>query len=309
MTGFRIGRYALAIGIVAGLAGCAGSQSPLGTPNALPQSWMLPDASARDLLYVGDHYEGIVYVYDYPRGKLVGGLGIPGSPDFLGGLCSNAAGDVFVTAEPGIYEYPHGRARPIAVLGDPEGTANGCSIDPTTGDLAAISGTGVAIYRPAVRDRWHIPELFNLNPDVSFGGYDGRGNLFVDGKRSGSQNFVIELAKGASKFRDVTLDESLTTPGNIEWDGGYLDIGDRSNLLIRRFAISGTRGTQIGSVALNGPAEIGQFWIEGRTFIGPSYSNGYYIGFWKYPRGGSATKSIDQDEAYGATVSSKPPRI
>ena len=264
---------------------------------------MLPSAQSSDLLYVSEQYTGTTLVYTYPQGRLVGGIAIPGYPDYLGGLCSNAAGDIFITASSGIYEFPHGRARAIAVLGDPQDTAYGCSIDPTTGSLAAISGTGVAIYRRALRDRWRLPELFDLNPDVSFGGYDGSGNLFVDGKLSGTQNFFIELPKGGSKFENVTLNETFQTPGNIEWDGKYLDIGDRSNVLIRRFSISGTHGKQVGTVALKGPRQVEQFWIQGSTLIGPAYKSAAFIGFWNYPGGGSPDKTIKQSEAYGSTVS------
>jgi hypothetical protein len=315
MKRLELSRFALAFGAASALLAGCGSQPPIGTPGAMLQSratathadhdgsWMLPDAKGRSLLYVSEQYMGITFVYTYPEGKLVGGISIPGSPDYLGGLCSNAAGDVFITAETGIYEYPHGRARAIAVLGDPYGPAYGCSIDSTTGNLAAISGSAVAIYRPAVRDRWHLPELFSLNPDVSFGGYDGTGNLFVDGRLSGSQNFFIELPKGKSKFESITLNKSFERPGNIEWDGKYLDIGDQDNLLIRKFVMNGTQGKQVGLVTLNGPAEVEQFWIQDNAVIGPAYSNGYYIGFWMYPRGGSAKKTIQQSEAYGATVS------
>jgi hypothetical protein len=295
-------------GVVAAtlLAACGahpgGGIVPAGvTANA---SWMLPEVRGDNLLYVSEQYIGTTFVYTYPQGRLVGGIAIPGSPDYVGGLCSNPAGDVFITSESGIYEFPHGRARPIAVLGDPEGPAYGCSIDPTTGNLAAITpGGGVAIYRPATRDRWHLPKLFDLNSDVQFGGYDGSGDLFVDGTTSGNQNFFLELPKGSSSFETVTLNVSVAKPGNIEWDGKYLDIGDNDDLLIHRFAISGTQGEQVGSLTLEGSNQVGQFWIQGDTIIGPSYNDGYYIGFWKYPRGGSAKRTIQQSEAYGATVS------
>ncbi|MGA8474385.1 MAG: hypothetical protein WB681_04900, partial [Candidatus Cybelea sp.] len=68
------------------LAGCGGSQPPIGAPGAMPQtsaitthaaqgtSWMLPGASSQDLLYISSNDRGSVYVYSYPQGSLVGTL-------------------------------------------------------------------------------------------------------------------------------------------------------------------------------------------------------------------------------------------
>jgi hypothetical protein len=138
---------------------------------------------------------------------------------------------------------------------------------------------------------------------LSYCGYDGKGNLFVDGSKSGGPAFFKELPRSGSKFEDVTLDKLPAKPGNIEWDGRYSAIGDGQNLLIRRFAISGTRGTQVGSLHLAGPSQGEQFWIQGNTIIAPAYSNGWLAGFWRYPHGGFAYKAISETSAYGATVS------
>jgi hypothetical protein len=57
-------RHALSISATAVLAACGGSRPPIGAPGAMPQtpasvaqadrgrSWMLPEASSKDLLYV-----------------------------------------------------------------------------------------------------------------------------------------------------------------------------------------------------------------------------------------------------------------
>ncbi|MGA9418534.1 MAG: hypothetical protein WBV40_05240, partial [Candidatus Cybelea sp.] len=298
-----LARYALSVGVAAALlASCGRSQPPIGAPGSAPQgravvahaerggSWMLPEAQHRALLYVTAQYYGPTYVYTFPGGKLVGGLSNIG---YTYGLCSNANGDVFITdqSEGAIYEYPHGLAKRIAALGDPQGAPYGCSVDSTTGDLAATSGTGVAIYRPAMRHQWHLPRMYNLSPEVLFGGYDGSGNFFVDGKLSGTTPFLYELPKGASGFENVTLNVTLADPGNIEWDGKDLAVGDNQNLLIHRFAISGTQGTQVGSLTLKGASLAHQFWIQGKTLIGPAYESGYYIGLWNYPRGGSHSRT------------------
>ena len=68
MKSFGLGKYALSVGVAAALlAGCAGSQPPIGAPGAMPQtsalathadsgtSWMLRGAKNEDLLYVSNH--------------------------------------------------------------------------------------------------------------------------------------------------------------------------------------------------------------------------------------------------------------
>jgi hypothetical protein len=93
---------------------------------------MLPEAKSEELLYASS-LPYSVYVYTYPKGKVVGFL----SGFSPRGLCSNQNGDVFVASRYGVYEYPHGRAKPIAIIAVqyPEG----CSLDPTTGDLAVVN--------------------------------------------------------------------------------------------------------------------------------------------------------------------------
>jgi hypothetical protein len=138
------------------LAGCGGSQPPIGAPGAMPQtaalqsqsaqpddlgSWMLPDATSQDLLYVSSH--SWVSVYTYPLGHLVGKLG---AFDLASGQCVDSSSSVYVTdyATGRIYEFPHGgrkRLRTLFMAG-----ANSCSIDPTTGNLAVTSLGGTEAW-------------------------------------------------------------------------------------------------------------------------------------------------------------------
>ena len=107
MKSLGLSRYALAMGAASVLlAGCGGSQPPVGVPGAMPQtlaiathaahgkSWMLPEAKNQDLLYVSTDNSG-VYVYAYPSGKIEGILyeGFA-SPQ---GICVDKNGDVFIT--------------------------------------------------------------------------------------------------------------------------------------------------------------------------------------------------------------------
>jgi hypothetical protein len=293
-------RYALSICAAAAfLAGCGGSQPPIGAPGAMLQSrsLVLPTAHGRDLLYVSGYFASNVYTY--PAGTLISGLA-----GGMTGVCSNAAGDVFMTVPNAniIDEFAHGRSTPIAQLSDPFGSPQSCSVDPTTGKLAVVSSNGVAIYRPGTLHRWRLPRLYTPGQNLSSCGYDASGDLFIDGETGSSVIIFAELPKGASKFENITLDQKLTVPGTVQWDGQYLAVGDQYNTLIRRFSIQGSQGTQIGSVTLSGTQGIPQFWIQDTIVIGPDEFNAQ-IGFWKYPDGGSEIKTLQMDLPYGATVS------
>jgi hypothetical protein len=118
-------------------------------------SWMAPDAKKQDLLYISDVSDNEVTVYSYPSGKLEGtltGFEVPT------GLCSDKAGDVFVTdfEASEILEYAHGGTTPIATLSDPGQWPSGCSVDPMTGNLAvsndetpSVGEGNLAIYAHA----------------------------------------------------------------------------------------------------------------------------------------------------------------
>jgi hypothetical protein len=309
MTTLRFGRYAIGFCLaVAVPAGCGGTQAGLSTslsPAAPAQSWMAPESQSGDLLYVSSaqYQNGFTNVYTFPGGKLVGGLGNAG---YTYGLCSDKNGNVFITTQYAIYEYPHGRASPISMISDPQGAAFGCSVDPTSGKLAVVSGGGVAIYRPAGHNQWYLPQLYSFKREVFSGTYDPAGNLFVDGLRAGGKPLFVELPKGASKFVAISLNQTIPNLGNLQWDGKYLAVGADQNLHIHRFAMHGTQGTQIGLLGLNGVQEVRQFWVQGSTLIGPAFESTWGFSFWKYPAGGSPTKTIQQTSAYGATVSLAP---
>lgn len=143
------------------LAGCSGSASPITAPGTMPQSlasgpraahgrsWMLPEATSEDLMYVSNG-NGTVTVYSYPQGNMVGtllGFDIPM------GECADAAGDVFITVYDlaKIFEYAHGGTKPMAKLSGTEYPSS-CSVDPTSGNLAVDTtafGGPVSIYAHA----------------------------------------------------------------------------------------------------------------------------------------------------------------
>jgi len=295
----------------------AGCGSPLASFDGAPQpsksaqhrgvgrSWMSPKARGQDLLYVSTGLpDGATYVYTYPKGQLVGGLSEAG---YSYGLCSDVRGNVFITNQYAIYEYPHGGASASAVLTNPFGATVSCSVDSTTGDLAAVTAEGVVIFHPQSRHGWKLAKLFSLPyPRMTACGYDASGNLFLDGQSS-SGYLVAELPKGKSDFKRTLLDKSFP-PGNIQWDGKYVAIGDNLSLAIRRFKFSGTTGRQVGTTKLEGVDEFFQFWIQGATIVAPGSKSGQYVfAVWPYPAGGNPQKLVWQDRTDVATVSVAPP--
>ncbi len=271
-----------------------------GPPNAAEasrgSSWMDPQARRGDLLYVADTETSDVYVFSYPKGRLKGtiaGLSVPA------GECVDATGDVFVanTGASNVLEFAHGGTNPIATLKDPGFFPVGCSVDPVTGNLAVtnFSTTGsaqgdVVIYKHAKgrpTGRFADPNMFG--PLLC--GYDGSGNLFVDGLTQASAFVFDELRSHGRALKSVALDQNIQSAGGVQWDGTYVAVGDQATNTIYRFAISGRTGTLAGSTQLGGASQVFQFWIEGPNVVGPDAENAD-VGIWKYPAGGTARKTI-----------------
>jgi hypothetical protein len=309
------------------LVGCGGLQTPFG---AMPQSgttaavihhsgsWMLPEAKSEDLLYVG--LLGFIRVYSYPEGKLVGTIkGSEGRTlDEIGYLCVNKAGDVFVPDYGGgyakIYEYAHGARKPKGFLEEPGYAPYGCAVDPTTGNLAVTNATpgNVAVYP----DAQGSPTIYT-DPEIGrpfFCGYDDSGNLYIDGTPGWGSGFQLaELPKGASAFTNITVNQTLSFPGAIQWHDNYLVVSEQTTT-IYQFAISGSKGVLDGTTTFGTAEYPGQFWIDGSTVV---TTNKYYIGynpysdalFYDYPGGGSPTKTIKRGfvnvgaTAWGVTIS------
>ncbi|HEV3092114.1 MAG TPA: hypothetical protein VGX91_11815 [Candidatus Cybelea sp.] len=280
--------------------GCA--QQASAPPTLLPaarsgHTRVVPNTSSSDLLYVTGDCGGVC-VFTYPDGVLVQQLSDSDSPF---GECVDKAGDVFVadfggdTGTAAILEYAHGGTSPIATLSDPGYYPESCSIDPTTGNLAVTNDAGpVAIYAGAKGD-----PTYYTDPKAYLNGfctYDDKGNLFVDGGSRGRGNYaLVELPKGRHTFKSIKLDSPPSFWYDIQWAGKYLAIAE-SATVIYHVAISGTKGTTIGSTVLNGPVsgiEV-QFWIQRGTIVQPYGMSDLpdNIGFWKYPNGGKLRKHI-----------------
>lgn len=331
----RLSRYGLSMSIAAALlAGCGvlqqaqdQMQPPIGMPGAIPQSrtivehagrgrsWMLPEARSSDLLYIADDAGGEVLAFSYPRGKLLGTLTGFKYPN---GLCSDQRGNVFVANFQGedIPEYAHGGTVPIATLDDYGYFPRGCSVDPTTGNLAVTNYAtviqeqgNVEIYpdasgRPAT---YVDPSIYNY----WFCGYDDQGDLFVDGTNASGEFVFSELRAGASEFSDLTINEPVGNPGAIQWDGAYIALTSTHGFQKRTEAvyqleISSSGVTVAGTTTLLLPRGNfwGQSWIDGHRIIQSEPFRSAH--FWGYPKGGNPMKTLHKvrgNELFGVTVS------
>ncbi len=313
-------RYAVGVGALIVLAGCGGSSSQVGVPVALPQhesasallvhghSWMAPEARNEDLLYLSNVHAQSVDVYSYPRGTLVGSLTGFGKPR---SECSDAAGDVWIADVGGldVIEFPHGGTAPIVAL-NTAGPPMGCAVDPVSGDLAVTGGTNgivLSVFRHTVRGGWLGPSKFSAtNMHGAFCGYDAQGNLFLDEQSGKGAVRFAELSHHGRVLKAVTLSQNVVAPGQVQWDGTNLAVGDAgvSPAVIYQFAMSGGTGTESGSTTLDGTKSVRQFWIQGRTVVAPDPNNGV-VDFFSYPAGGSPSATIAA-RAYGAAVSLAP---
>ena len=213
-------RYALAIGAAAALlGGCGGSQLPIGAPGAMARTHAIvvrvdransqvvrapaKDGWSGDLLYVATG--GDVYVLSYPSGKVVGRLGFPGYS-----LCSDNHGNVFVVGgDQAVAEYSH-RGKLVETLSIYD-VPSGCSVDPTTGNLAVPTYDYSCVYIYPDAQSGGVQSVCNDEFIlVGLCAYDSDGNLFLDGAVAAGPHHsqipgLAELPKGSTTFRNYLL--------------------------------------------------------------------------------------------------------
>jgi hypothetical protein len=339
MKRLGLSRYALAIGAASALlAGCGGSQPPIGAPGAMPQSraaarrdahaksWMLPGTADQDLLYISNQ-QGEVYVYTYPQGQPVGTLELGADS---AGECSDSSGNVFLTtaSDSGgtVYEYAHGGTSPIASLSDP-GLANACSIDPATGDLAVSNYVdhtnpynpyygSVAIYAGAQGN----PTMYYPQQSIQFifCGYNDKGTLYLTAyTQSSTLPQLIRLASGSSSFELISVNEKIYDgfgfKPSVQWDGKHITVSSAKDprsgpVSVYHLRISGSDATVIGTTQLKNRRNhhTGQSWIQGSTIVGIDYKGGSDVSIWSYPKGGKPSHTITKVGGrglWGVTVS------
>jgi hypothetical protein len=313
MKRFDIALTGAAVAIAALLAGCGGQSPPVAAAQSqaasslgLARSWIAPEAKKGALLYVsgGNSSSSVVEMFTYPKGKAAGELTDLSYPS---GMCVDKAQDVFVTQLDGprdIVEYAHGGTTPIATLSDPEEFPIGCSIDPTTGNLAVANELGtygagsISIYAGA-KGSAEGPYSDSAFHEIWFCGYDDQGNLFIDGVNSSDQFEFAEMPEGSSSFTNISLNQRFHWPGGIQWDGKYVAVGDREGGVI--YQTNGAGGQIVGTTTMRGVGIVSQYFIDGKTVIAPNNATAM---FYHYPKGGKPFRTLDAPtDPFGAVVS------
>jgi hypothetical protein len=276
MSTFAFSGHALSIGAAAALlAGCGQSQvalSPPAGPRALAQRFV---RATGEVQYFSNYYSATLVEFDYPKSESqIGSISFSG-----GGECTKGARTFWVTGGE-IAEFKVGGATPIRVL---KASAGACAIDPTTGDLAALTYGGVVIFHKA-----RGKGKFIAGSGIGyFDGYDNNGNLFADGLDASYKFMLIELPKGSSKFQTITPSNTVQFPGSVQWDGKYLTVFDQLADAFYQYTVSGTQATLEGTVLLSGATDCIGTWIA-RPYVYCADAGNDDGEVFNYPAGGKA---------------------
>jgi hypothetical protein len=314
MTPSGFGRFTLGLIVAAAmLTGCGvlpfdsaqgrlaqDDMQPTGSTGAVPQ-----EAKSGNLLYLAAPGEGIS-VLSYPRGKLLQTLDTYDWPE---GLCSDRDGNVWVALplNLSVAEYAHGGSSPIATLADPREEPLGCAVDPRSGNLAVASALGsIQVYSHASgsAQSYKLSGVEMLN----FCTYDDKGNLFADGESDSGTFELIELPKGSSSLRQISIAATISGEYAIQWYGKDLAVQasqGSGEAVIDRIRINGSTGSVVGTTTLDieGNPYGAQFTLFRGMVILPEDES---VGVWNYPQGGDPIKTfagLDKQPFLGATVS------
>jgi hypothetical protein len=232
--------------------------------------------------YITNLYSSPILEFDYPKGDgQIGSLSIMG-----GGFCTrNGKGTFWLTEYNGFAEFKVGGASPIRVLKPGGGS---CAIDAATGDLAGLTSGGVIIFRHA-RGKGKVFGGLGLS-EAFFLGYDNKSNLYVDGFNSGGTFGFMELPKGSNTWVTLT-GAAVQFPGEVQFDGKYITVGDQLANAIDGYECSGATCTLKRTVLLSGALDCAQTWIAKSIVFCPDAGNDD-VEVYKYPAGGSPIATL-----------------
>lgn len=282
-----------------------------------------------DLLYVAhaqeDHRRsrGVLSVLAFPQGKPVATIGTDGFPL---AACSDASGDVWAVVEKdhgrhwSAYEFARGGTQPIAKIHIPNPRiAQGCAVDPTTGNLAIASGAAQASGRGPFVDLWAgaregAPQRYPLWFTPYECAYDDRGNLFVNGSIGSTIFFELaELPAGGAQFIKIALGSRINSyPGGIAWDGKYLALVNPAGRgpAIYRVEISSYTGTIVDVVHFKDLYGASPLVIADGTVVAATDGESSNVALRPYPGSRLRSKTLArfQYTVEGLAVSNRPVR-
>ena len=348
MTSPSTTRLASFVAVAALLAGCSGnSQSALTSSPSIPQSshvagaslhgfspslkpvlahltrpstgksWANPAAaSSKALMYVSEINYGTVNFYKYMGGN---------NPPLQGTLtgfafptpgCTDNKGNVFIPdfSLATITEFGYGSSTPKQTLDDSGFEPFGCSVDPTTGNLAVANfdSGSVSIYTGATG----TPAVYTVpnNPIDEYVAYDNSGDLYVAGRNTSGVYQLDEAVSGSTTFNSLNVTGgSIAFPGQIQWGGTYLLLGDQGSgygSSVNQATVSDGTATIVSTVHLAGSSDVVAGYKRGdgpggtATFAGPDY--GLNAGYtYAFPGGSQMSSFSGSGGPYGAVIVQK----
>jgi sugar lactone lactonase YvrE len=219
------------------LAGCGGSQPPIGAPGAMPQasaiathtdrgkSWMMPEATAAhfadydvsgSVLYVANYlvtYNDVTVYHagamdPAPIATISAGLNGPT------GVCVDAQGTLYVTNEPNdglgwVSEYPLGKTKPSTIITKGMNTPAFCAID-GNGNLwvTNIGGGDATEYLHGSKKPHTVVTKDMVYPTGI--AIDSSGNLYVSNRLSSGGDVVVFPSGSTTPSRTIT--DGVTSP-------------------------------------------------------------------------------------------------
>jgi hypothetical protein len=185
-------------------------------------------------------------------------------------------------------------ARRGATLNDPGEYPASCSADPKSGRLAVTNylaaggGRGsVSVYENARGS----PKIYADDRIFQYGfcAYDSNSDLFIDGFKTLKKGFEFaELPYGSKVFKSINLGLRMKDwAGPLRWDGQDIALADPRAHAIDRL----DNGRIVGSVPLKDYTGSDFFIEKGRIGTVLPVTRGP-VSFWKYPEGGSRTRSF-----------------
>jgi hypothetical protein len=288
------------------LAGCGGSQPPIGAPEATSQDHAFSKASSDALLYIANSCDQVCIV-SYPGGSEVGQLGS------TGGICPEPNGNVYQptwnsSGYAGVDEYAHGGTQPLRSIALDRNMPISCAVDKKNGDLAVAMIFGQIAVVPSGSKS---PVFYNVQFNPKSVTYDDLGNLFVDGYKGTKTTVLAELIHGNSSFVELDFKKQFRDISQLQWDGKYLAIEDAVKPIVYRLSVQKTKVSLVGSVQFSHVGNLaGTFWIEGSTIILPyawRRKDPSIIALFPYPQGGKGKVIFSKLRAlYGVAVSAAP---
>jgi hypothetical protein len=266
------------------LAGCGGSQAPIRALGALPQSPAIPKmraaSSSSHVPGAHEHFIEALF-YAFGDGKLaIFNVSVGARPKLrtlvstpyahLHGACSDSSGHVFVTqsgtsSSGEVIEFAHGGTSAVATLSD-TGTAMACAYDRSTGNLAVANsydadapggpGSDIAVYTGETGTPTLYADPLGTIPSCT---YDLSGNLFIGGLRSHGYFVLVELPRGSSVVKAITIDGKIGGEyrrEDVQWHDGTLfttSVDSRPDHGTHVFvmSISGSTATVVGTIKLH----------------------------------------------------------